>query len=108
MFVHETCATHVLEPTVIEDPETNTLAVVGIEDIPKGRWQLKCQVCKIGPKLHGKFVGACIQCILGKCKMAYHVTCALDAGIPVELDDNGWLRTYCSSHDPVSSITNRS
>jgi PHD-zinc-finger like domain len=107
-FVHKVCAQHVLEPQVTEDVETNTVKITGIELVPVGRWKLvfadllkKCSVCKIPAKLKGAWVGACIQCTCGKCIRAWHVTCAIQAGIPVSLDENGYLVALCSAHDPV-------
>ena len=74
--------------------------VHGIENIPKDRWRLKCSVCQWkGPRTND--LGACIQCTRGKCVRAYHVTCAMLAGILVEMDDNGVLTSYCPQHDPV-------
>lgn len=39
-YAHKTCAVHVLETSVIEDPETLKLTVIDINCIPKERWKL--------------------------------------------------------------------
>ena len=59
----------------------------------------KCSVCRY--PAHIKDLGACIQCTRGMCVRAYHVTCAILAGVRVGHDENGILVSYCSSHDPV-------
>ncbi|XP_062514067.1 protein Jade-1-like isoform X2 [Corticium candelabrum] len=44
------------------------------ELIPQSRWNLVCTICK-------RKQGACIQCSVKSCTVAYHVTCAVKAGI---------------------------
>lgn len=98
---------------VKDDTDRDALKIVhGIDKIPVDRWRLvntfqsflitsfnqKCSVC-LYPG-HVKKLGACIQCTRGRCVRAYHVTCAIKAGVPVRLDENGILESFCSSHDP--------
>ncbi|KAE8216410.1 hypothetical protein CF327_g409 [Tilletia walkeri] len=45
-----------------------------VETIPKARWKLNCYLCR-------QKVGACIQCDNRNCCVAFHVTCARDAGL---------------------------
>lgn len=61
-FAHKVCALHILEPQVETDPVTKKERVVGLRNIPKGRWKLKCSVCRMDPKLKSEWIGACIQC----------------------------------------------
>ena len=77
------------------------LVVDGVANIPTARWKLKCSFCKLPFKVNGVRSGACIQCSLGKCVCAYHVTCALKNDIPVSLDEQGRVFTLCSSHNPA-------
>lgn len=98
-MAHKICAMHILEP-LVETALDKRDRVVGIKKIPGARWSLKCSVCRLPAKIGKHKVGACIQCITGKCVRAYHVTCALLEGIPVEMAD-GLLVTYCSAHDPL-------
>ncbi|KAI8909715.1 JmjC domain, hydroxylase-domain-containing protein [Gorgonomyces haynaldii] len=59
-FCHKVCADHVLETrTEIVDDK---MIVKGLEDIPRGRWGLKCIICHVKPQIGKRFVGACIQC----------------------------------------------
>jgi hypothetical protein len=44
------------------------------ELIPQSRWNLLCIICK-------EKKGACIQCSVRSCTVAYHVTCAVKAGL---------------------------
>ena len=74
--------------------------ITGINSVPNDRRNLKCSVCQWhGP--HSKAVGAPIQCTLGKCVRAFHVTCAQMAGILVDFDAEGNLKALCFQHDPV-------
>eukprot|EP00118_Oscarella_pearsei_P029022 m.3485 g.3485 ORF g.3485 m.3485 type:complete len:764 (+) comp9467_c0_seq1:103-2394(+) len=45
-----------------------------IEMIPQSRWNLVCVLCK-------EKSGACIQCSVKSCTIAYHVTCAMKHGL---------------------------
>ncbi len=40
-----------------------------LKEVPEERWLLRCSVCD-------RKQGACIQCSLRNCRVAYHVTCA--------------------------------
>ncbi|ORY27478.1 hypothetical protein BCR39DRAFT_227063 [Naematelia encephala] len=46
---------------------------IGINDIPKDRWNLKCASCEDRALAKS---GAKIQCTKGKCPKAFHVSCA--------------------------------
>ena len=67
----------------------------GIKEIPIARWKLTCQVCR-------RRMGACIQCAKQNCYIAFHVTCAQQAGLQmkVEIQKNGELKklAFCRLH----------
>ncbi|KAK4704035.1 NuA3 HAT complex component NTO1, partial [Phenoliferia sp. Uapishka_3] len=66
----------------------------GVENISKNRWKLVCYHCK-------KRVGACIQCANRNCFTAFHVTCARERGLELQMKQNGErgeLRAFCEKH----------
>lgn len=71
----------------------------GIKEIPSARWKLTCYICRTR-------MGACIQCAKANCYVAFHVTCARQAGLHMKLDivKSGEVRkmAYCDSHTPPS------
>lgn len=75
-LAHVECGQGVPETSVGTSADGKPI-VMGIMSVPKGRWNLKCDICKI-VKTSGDFrsAGAPIQCKLGKCKRAFHVACA--------------------------------
>lgn len=86
----------------------------GINRIATARWKLTCFICK------RRGVGACIQCHKPNCYTAFHVTCALLAGLHMKVEriragvgssspgPNGNLApsfkksAYCDVHTPTS------
>lgn len=70
-MAHETCA-KIIPETWVDDID-GSKRVFGVDSIIKDRWSLKCAACTI-PDL--KAHGAPLQCIMGKCSKAYHVSCA--------------------------------
>lgn len=74
---HEACANAITE-TWIEGKQMGDQVVafaMGVNDIPKARWELKCSVCRDSKLAKA---GAKIQCTKGKCPKAFHITCAID------------------------------
>lgn len=69
----------------------------GIRDVPSARWKLMCYICR-------KRRGACIQCAKANCYVAFHVTCAQQAGLcmKIEMSRNGDVNksAFCDSHTP--------
>lgn len=79
-----------------------------IVSIPAARWKLTCSICQI------KNSGACIQCHKSNCYVAFHVTCAQQAGLYMKVEavkdktssgqvSNVRKTAYCNTHAPVSS-----
>lgn len=63
-------------------------------ELQQSRWALICVLCR-------ERVGACIQCSIKTCKIAYHVTCAFKYGLEMKAiiedemaDDGVKLRVY--------------
>ncbi|KAJ3090802.1 hypothetical protein HK102_002622, partial [Quaeritorhiza haematococci] len=74
--------------------------VCGLEIVPKGRWALKCEICKHVSAAYSK-QGACIQCFKGRCVRAFHVTCLEKMNMFVQMkEDANLMECYCSVHDP--------
>ena len=77
--------------------------IEGIKNIPAARWRLKCYICKRNG------VGAAIQCHRQHCYSAFHVTCAIQAGLFMRIDPNPSSEdrikrtAYCDTHTPPNS-----
>ncbi|KNE98684.1 hypothetical protein PSTG_08053 [Puccinia striiformis f. sp. tritici PST-78] len=81
-WAHLVCAIHIPETGVCNAMYMEP--VDGVRCIPKQRWKLKCYICK-------KIAGACIQCANRSCCVAYHATCAQEAGLYVKMRPAGSL-----------------
>lgn len=76
--------------------------------IPQARWRLNCYICGI------RNSGACIQCHKSNCYLAFHVTCAQQAGLymkmeaikertPQGVSSIVKKTAYCYNHAPVKT-----
>ena len=96
--VHRLCATYVPETWLSEEG-----LVMGVENINKARFSLKCLHCQ-------KRSGACFQCDEFRCTRSYHSTCAADAGVSIEyltLPNSDAVVPYflCRFHRPRRALT---
>ncbi|UYV80490.1 JADE2 [Cordylochernes scorpioides] len=107
-WVHVSCALWVPE---VEISRLNCISsIIKIDQIPESRWALSCYICHIRE-------GACIQCSVKSCKMAYHVTCAYNEKLTMnyslgqdEENSETFFESYCSKHcrsnkDDLRSMT---
>ncbi|CAF0873574.1 unnamed protein product [Didymodactylos carnosus] len=98
IWCHMTCALWMPELKFAEYIKMEP--VLNIDKIPHARWSLRCCVCNTTD-------GACIQCAYGKCRVPFHVTCAVAAGFYLDFrlssgDDGGsQFDAYCSKHSDV-------
>ncbi|KAJ3056230.1 hypothetical protein HK097_007713 [Rhizophlyctis rosea] len=99
-WAHKSCATWIPETSVQRHrTDGEKEVIVGLDDIPKARWALKCDICKRnGASKNQLKRGACIQCAKGRCVRSYHVTCAIEAKLFME-EVNGVKTCYCPTHD---------
>ena len=89
------------------------LLVTGVNDIPEQQYELACNLCT-SP------TGLCIQCADEECRQSYHVTCAMEVGYCVRVEDEDGepiddadantgsggadgviLRSWCAMHRPA-------
>ena len=73
-----------------------------IGNVPSARWKLTCYICR-----HKG--GACIQCAKTNCYVAFHVTCAQQAGLEMKIeppktgDTEVRKLAYCDQHMSVAA-----
>ncbi|KAI5245704.1 hypothetical protein E4T43_02979 [Aureobasidium subglaciale] len=73
---HRCCALYT--PETFINSEDGSEKIFGVAGIDKARLDLKCNFCRSKR-------GACFQCSAKKCTRAYHATCALPAGVQVDV-----------------------
>ena len=75
-----------------------------IANIPPARWKLMCYICR-------QREGACIQCFKTNCYTAFHVTCAIQAGLHLKMEsarnESGQpsvrKSAFCDQHSPKNA-----
>ncbi|KAK4689189.1 hypothetical protein P7C73_g911, partial [Tremellales sp. Uapishka_1] len=76
-YAHADCAESMPDLYVmdilVEGTGTTKTMVMGINDISKDRWNLKCACC---PDKKSALLGSKVQCSQAKCVKAFHVSCA--------------------------------
>jgi hypothetical protein len=77
MKAHRICADYTPETYIIARPEAGD-TVCNVANIGKDRLELKCNYCRSKR-------GAVFQCSQKKCTRAFHATCAVAAGVQVDL-----------------------
>ncbi|KAH4290974.1 histone H3-trimethyl-L-lysine(9) demethylase [Parastagonospora nodorum] len=77
MKAHRICADYTPETFIIAKPEGGD-TVCNVANIGKDRLDLKCNYCRSKR-------GAVFQCSQKKCTRAFHATCAVAAGVQVDL-----------------------
>lgn len=73
---HRCCALYTPETWI--NSEDGVDKIIGVAGINKARLNLKCNFCRSKR-------GACFQCQAKKCTRAYHATCALAAGVQIDV-----------------------
>ncbi len=99
-WAHLFCAIWIPEVTIgnpsLMEPITD------VEKVPHSRWKLNCYICK-------QEMGASIQCSDGRCYEPFHLTCARQAGLFLQMKTGGGqntlmeasqLKAYCHKHTP--------
>eukprot|EP00112_Aurelia_sp_Birch-Aquarium-sp1_P012469 Seg2622.2 transcript_id=Seg2622.2/GoldUCD/mRNA.D3Y31 product="Protein Jade-3" protein_id=Seg2622.2/GoldUCD/D3Y31 len=92
-WIHVICAWWVPE-VKIED--TDNVEKMTVDKIPASRKNLCCLLCR-------EKIGACIQCSVKRCVVAYHVTCAVKEGLEMKtvmMQDKDDVQhiSYCKRH----------
>ncbi|XP_075716569.1 protein Jade-1 [Rhinoderma darwinii] len=92
-WVHVSCALWIPEVS-IGSPEKME-PITKVSHIPSSRWALVCSLCS-------EKAGACIQCSVKNCRIAFHVTCAFDRGLEMKTilteEDEVKFKSYCPKH----------
>ncbi|OCT99808.1 protein Jade-1-like [Xenopus laevis] len=92
-WVHVSCALWIPEVS-IGSPEKME-PITKVSHIPGSRWALLCSLCN-------EKVGACIQCSIKNCRIAFHVTCAFNHGLEMKTiltqEDEVKFKSYCPKH----------
>lgn len=106
---HVSCALWLPETTFLNPVSLEPIS--GIQHIPAARKKLRCKICLQDTdraKDYKRVRGFPIQCALGKCITAYHVTCAQRAKYPMRIElnpgnDNVVCDSFCLRHAPRKS-----
>eukprot|EP00762_Andalucia_godoyi_P003223 ANDGO_01073.mRNA.1 PHD finger protein rhinoceros len=91
-WAHVSCALWL--PEIYFKDDENVCDIAGLNHIDPDRRELVCMFCR---STSAPF-SACIQCACGKCCNAFHVSCALEKGIPMWEDKSGVRKAFCPHH----------
>ena len=98
-WAHVSCVLFHKGPGFLEGPGARGFQnAAGLRNLSKDLWEkLHCTLCADEESARS---GAKLQCAYGKCQVAFHPTCAIEAGALTEQHDSGW-KVYCGKHSEL-------
>eukprot|EP01147_Barroeca_monosierra_P006127 gene6127-7389_t len=94
-YAHLRCAMWLPECSILD---MSKMEPIDIRRVPIDRFRLMCSICR-------RRQGACIQCCVSSCTTAFHVSCATEANLRMELeikDEQVYRYAYCDRHRRAS------
>ncbi|XP_071238901.1 protein Jade-1 [Salvelinus alpinus] len=89
-WFHVSCALWI--PEVSTGNPEKMEPITNMSHIPSNRWALTCCLCK-------DQTGACIQCSAKSCQTVFHVSCALDSSLEMNIiKEQDEVKSFCPKH----------